>query len=218
MNMNLQRRVSLFLLLVRSDSLGHIKAAGEYEPFYFHSLEYLMMTHHLCLKLFVFLSSHLPDRFKSIMNVARAKLDLIKPEDINMDEYKVRSTHFYLPEHACFTLFVTCSIALHIKVFTMTFLFIYQHMGWVKSYRTPFFSKKWENCICIMQQEWEDLSFRPCPEPGQHLESCITGSRASFSKNWKWWVVTAPAAQTSWERRMERGWELLYCGWLDDGC
>lgn len=54
------------------------------------------MTHQLCLKWFDFLSSHLSDRFKSIMNVARAKLELIKPEEINMDEYKVRSNSFPL--------------------------------------------------------------------------------------------------------------------------
>lgn len=29
------------------------------------------------------------NRCKSIMNVARAKLDLIKPEEVNMDEYEV---------------------------------------------------------------------------------------------------------------------------------
>lgn len=36
-------------------------------------------------------SSLPPDRCKSIMNVARGKLDLIKPEEVNMDEYEVSS-------------------------------------------------------------------------------------------------------------------------------
>uniref|UniRef100_A0A8C4EAM7 Ubiquitin carboxyl-terminal hydrolase 25 n=1 Tax=Dicentrarchus labrax TaxID=13489 RepID=A0A8C4EAM7_DICLA len=39
------------------------------------------------------------ERCKSIMNVARAKLDLIKPEEVNMDEYEVSSatlTLFYV--------------------------------------------------------------------------------------------------------------------------
>uniref|UniRef100_A0AAQ5X523 Ubiquitin carboxyl-terminal hydrolase 25 n=1 Tax=Amphiprion ocellaris TaxID=80972 RepID=A0AAQ5X523_AMPOC len=34
------------------------------------------------------------ERCKSIMNVARAKLDLIKPEEVNMDEYEVRHNVF----------------------------------------------------------------------------------------------------------------------------
>lgn len=37
-----------------------------------------------------------PHRCKSIMNVARAKLDLIKPEEVNMDEYEVSSYVFCL--------------------------------------------------------------------------------------------------------------------------
>uniref|UniRef100_A0A4W6E2U2 Ubiquitin carboxyl-terminal hydrolase 25 n=1 Tax=Lates calcarifer TaxID=8187 RepID=A0A4W6E2U2_LATCA len=35
------------------------------------------------------------ERCKSIMNVARAKLDLIKPEEVNMDEYEVRFGLFW---------------------------------------------------------------------------------------------------------------------------
>ncbi len=30
------------------------------------------------------------------MNVARAKLDLIKPEEVNMDEYEVRSSVLWI--------------------------------------------------------------------------------------------------------------------------
>uniref|UniRef100_A0A8C9YPD9 Ubiquitin carboxyl-terminal hydrolase 25 n=1 Tax=Sander lucioperca TaxID=283035 RepID=A0A8C9YPD9_SANLU len=36
------------------------------------------------------------ERCKSIMNVARAKLDLIKPDEVNMDEYEVSTAVFWL--------------------------------------------------------------------------------------------------------------------------
>ena len=53
------------------------------------------MTHHLIAN--AASSSCLPTsshRCKSIMSVARAKLDLIKPEEVNMDEYEVSSGVF----------------------------------------------------------------------------------------------------------------------------
>lgn len=55
------------------------------------------MTHHLVANAgSPFYVPPLSHRCKSIMNVARAKLDLIKPDEVNMDEYEVSRDVFFM--------------------------------------------------------------------------------------------------------------------------
>uniref|UniRef100_A0A8C6T9N5 Ubiquitin carboxyl-terminal hydrolase 25 n=1 Tax=Neogobius melanostomus TaxID=47308 RepID=A0A8C6T9N5_9GOBI len=70
------------------------------------------------------------ERCKSIMSVARAKLDLIKPEEVNMDEYEVVLLSLYLFYSLCLT---HCSVL--ISLFRLFFSYVESLMYLIYAYQ-----------------------------------------------------------------------------------
>lgn len=145
----------------------------------------------------------LPHRCKSIMNVARAKLDLIKPEEVNMDEYEV--SRFPLDFlYLCWS----CSAASKIRLHTVFISFAVVH-DWTCENRLRFITKS-RYAFCLSVTSVTRFGIK------------TTGISVKQPSSW-WWAWSSSKRQSktntvlvpvSWSHSVWINHQPLSCTWL----